>query len=429
MALGRGLGLRLQTADRDQIGYDMVCLDDLLGPEHRARAVWSYVDGCDLSALYGRIKAAEGEVGRPPIDPAILMSLWLYATLEGIGSARLLARLCETDAAYRWLCGGVSVNHHTLSDFRVEAGEVLDGLLTRSMAGLVDAGVVELECLAVDGVRVRASAGRSSFRSGSRLKELHALAEQKTEALKAELESDPAATSKRAAERRLRESAARKARLEAARQAAEEIERQRQREAEEQRRKKPKGQKKPRASTTDHQARMMKMADGGFRPAYNFQVKTDPKSHCIVGFDITNNASDRGQLVAAIDEIKQRYDVTPKQVLADGGYDGKADIEALFGRDVEVFCPVPGSNGNPVPPKIKRGEGPGVIAWRKRMSTEENHAFYRRRFACERPHADMRNRGLQRLLVRGIQKVKSIALWYVTAYNFLQMRRLTAQTA
>jgi transposase len=428
MAKGRKPGLRLAMADRSQIGWDMMCLDDLLAPDDRARAVWDYVESCDLSGLYNQVRAVEGEAGRPPIDPAILMALWLYATLEGVGSARLLERLCERDLAYRWLCGGVGVNYHTLSDFRTEAGAVLDGLLTRSMAALVSAGIVDLNCLAVDGVRVRAAAGTSSFRSASRLKELHELAEQKVVRLAAELHDDPAAATNRKKERDLREGEARKRRIEAAQRAADAIAAERKRDTEQQRRRKPKKDKEPRASTTDGDSRIMRMADGGFSPAYNVQVKTDPKSGCVVGLDVTNKASDRGQLVPAIDEIERRYGTMPKQVLADSGFDGKPDIEALFCRKVDVFCPVPGSEGKPVPPKIQRGEGEGVIAWRKRMSKEENFAIYQQRFACERPHADMRNRGLYQFMVRGLKKVKAVALWYVIAYNFLQIRRLAPQT-
>jgi transposase len=362
MAQERKAGLRLATAVRTQIGWDMICLDDLLAPEHRARQVWGYVEKCDLSALYNRIRAVEGEAGRPPIDPAILMALWLYARLEGVGSARLLERLCERDHAYRWICGGVGVNYHSLSDFRVAAGGVLDGLLTRSMAALAAAGVVGLDCLAVDGVRVRAAAGALSFRRKARLAELHELAERKVAALAAELEADPAAGWSRAQRRRLREADARQQRIEAAQKAAEAIERERQREAERQRRRKPKPGKEVRASTSDAEARVMKMADGGYRPAYNLQFKTDPKSGCILGVAATNQASDRGQLGAAVAEIERRYGKPPRRLLADGGYDGKDDIEALHCRDTEVFCPVPGSKGKPVPAAAKPGEGPGVIA-------------------------------------------------------------------
>ena len=429
MAKGRKPGLRLAMADRSQIGWDMVCLDDLLAADHRARAVWDYIESCDLSALYDRVCAVEGEAGRPPIDPAILMTLWLYATLEGVGSARLLERLCERDLAYRWLCGGVGVNYHTLSDFRTEGGAVLDGLLTRSMAALVSAGLVDLDCLAVDSVHVRAAAAPWSFRSASRLKQLHEVAAQKVEQLAGELHDDPAAAVNRKKERELREAQGRKARLEAAQRAADAIAEERKRDDEQQRRRKPKKDREPRASTTDGDARIMRMAAGGFAPAYSLQVKTDPQSGCVVGLDVTNKASDRGQLVPAIDEIERRYGTMPKRALADSGFDAKPDIEALFRRQVEVFCPVPGSKGKPVPATIRHGEREGVIAWRKRMSKEENFAVYRQRFQCERPHADMRNRGLKQFAVRGLSKVKAVALWFVTAYNFLQIRRLQPQIA
>src|ERR1700677_989807 len=220
MSLGSRVGQRISRASRDQMSWDMMCLDDLLSADHRARQVWAYVEGCDLTVLYEKIQTVEGGAGRARIDPAILMALWLYATLEGVGSARLLERLCERDSAYRWICGGVGVNHHTLSDFRVNAGAVLDDLLTRSLAALVQAKIVDLSCLGVDGVRVRASAGAGSFRSQPCLSALHDLAQRKVAALKGELHADPAAGSQRTAERKLREAAERQQRIEAAQQAA-----------------------------------------------------------------------------------------------------------------------------------------------------------------------------------------------------------------
>jgi hypothetical protein len=174
----------------------------------------------------------------------------------------------------------------------------------------------------------------------------------------------------------------------------------------------------------------MKMSDGGFRPAYSFQVKTDPASGVVVGIAVTSRASDRGQLAPAVAEIERRYGVRPKRVLADGGFDSKGDIEHLYRCEagaIEVFCPIPGSKGKPVPTAPKPGDGPGVIAWRERMSSEAGMDIYRQRFATERPHADMRNRGLTRLLVRGLKKVLAVGLWYVLAYNFMQRRFLIAK--
>ncbi len=436
MAAGSRIGQRISRASRDQMSWDMICLDDLLSGDHRARQVWAYVEGCDLSALYETIRAVEGGAGRAPIDPAILMTLWLYATLEGVGSARLLERLCESDAAYRWICGGVGVNHHTLSDFRVGASAVLDDLLTRSMAALAQAKIVDLSCLGVDGVRVRASAGASSFRSQSRLSQLHDLAQRKVAALKAELSADPGASSQRAAERKLREAEERQQRIEAAQKAAAAIEAERTREAIKQRRRKLKKSRPPRGSTTDAQARVMAMADGGYRPAYNLQFKTDLREGFVVGIDVTNKSSDSGQLNAASEEIERRYGVRPLRLLADGGYANKEDIEAQHNKGIEVFCPPPRSKGKlaaaqsiPAKPKPKRKEKPGVELWYERMGKQESAAIYVRRIPCERPHADVRNRGLYRFLVRGMEKAKAVALWHVTAYNFLQIQRLTLHAA
>jgi transposase len=421
------------------MAFDMACLDDLIAPDHRVRQVWDWVESLDLSVFYDAILAVEGRAGRPPIDPSILMTLWLYATLEGVGSARLLERLCERDLAYRWICGGVGVNHHSLSDFRVAAGPMLDDILTRSMASLVAAKVVGLDCLAVDGVRVRASAGASSFRSAERLVELEDAARRKVARLREELQSEPGAATKRSQARAAQEAQARLARLEEARKAARAIEEERQRVAEKERRKAKKA-KAARASTTDSQARIMSMADGGFRPAYNVQFKTDPQSGCVVGLDVNNKASDRSQLMEGVEEIERRYAVKPSRVLADGGYDSKEQIEKAHQAGVAAFVPLPPVKEKPADaepdPKAearaardKAKEPPGVHDWRERMSKAENIALYRQRFACERPHADARNRGLQRFMVRGLKKVRAIALWHVTAYNFLQIQRLTPQAA
>src|SRR3990170_4767713 len=234
---GRGRP-RLQRPDRDQIELRPSDLESLLPPDHRARLVWAFVEGLDLSALYVGIKAIEGHAGRPPIDPAILMALWLYATLEGVGSARALERQCAEHDAYRWLCGGVAVNYHTLADFRVDHADVLDGLLTASVAALIVEGHVTLAGVAQDGMRVRASAG--------------------------------AASSRRVAAARERAATERAERVRAALAALPELEAAKRRSA-------PAGKppRAARASLTDPEARVMKMADGGYRPAYNAGLATD----------------------------------------------------------------------------------------------------------------------------------------------------------
>src|SRR5919204_5108024 len=162
---------RYQTANRAQVELYPSDVEALLPPGHAARLVWHFVEGLRLDAFYGAIRAREGGPGRPPIDPKILIALWLYATIDGVGSARELDRLCGAHDAYRWIRGGVSVNHHTLGDFRVGHHATLNDLLTQSIAALIKRNVVTLTRVAQDGTRVRASAGLRSFRRRPTLEE------------------------------------------------------------------------------------------------------------------------------------------------------------------------------------------------------------------------------------------------------------------
>jgi transposase len=421
MARGKRAGLRLATAERVQVEFQQSSLDELLSPDHRARQVWAYVESLDLGVLYSRVRVTAQSSGRPAIDPAILMSLWLYATLDGVGSARLLDRLCLSEAAYRWLCGGVSVNYHTLSDFRSEAGALLDDLLSRSIAGLIASGAVDVQTVAVDGLKVRASAGSGSFRSGERLEELYVAARKAVEQLKAEVEEDPGSAAQRTTVRRARVAADQLKRLEEARQAHDAIKQRREEQDRKQRRQKPRKVKPVRASTSDPQARIMKMGDGGYRPAYNVQITTAVEGAHIIAISVSDQGTDYGLLSSSLDEVERRYEVKPQRMLADGGYYSKDDIEALHGKGIELFCPLP-DRGDPTAPQ--KDDKAGTIAWRERMASEQGQAIYRRRFATERPHAHMRNHGLQRLLVRGAKKVKAAMLWHATAFNFLQFKRL-----
>lgn len=423
MARGKPWGLRLETVERDQIEFQQSSLNELLSADHLARQVWDHVEGLDLGVLYGRVRTTVQSSGRPAIDPALLMSLWLYATLDGVGSARLLDRLCRSEAAYRWLCGRVSVNYHTLSDFRSNAGPVLDDLLARSIAGLIAAGLVNVQTVAVDGLRVRASAGSGSFRSGERLEELCAAAKEALGQLQAEIEEDHASAERRTKARRKAVAEDRLGRLEEARRAHAEIEERRRERDREQRRKKPRNDKPARASTSDPQARVMKMSDGGYRPAYNLQITTAVQGAHIIEVEVSQQGADYGLLGPACDEVERRYGVRPRQALVDGGYYSKADIEALHVKKIDLFCPLP-NNSKADSAAPRSDDGPGVAAWRQRMASERGQAIYKRRFPTERPHAHMRNHGLQQLLVRGVEKVKAVVLWHVHAFNFLQFKRL-----
>ena len=408
---------RLRRANRAQVEWRPVHLDGLLPEDHRARIVWQYVEGLDLAPLYRAIQAVEGEAGRPATDPKILLALWLFATLEAVGSARALARLCDEHLAYQWLCGGVPMNYHTLADFRTAHGAFLDELLTDSVASLLAADVVDLTRVAQDGVRVRASAGAASFRRRKTLEQHRAEAAAQVEALQAELDADPAATSRR--QQKARERAAR----ERAERVAEALAQLPALEA----KKKPGDKGEARVSTTDPAARVMKMADGGFRPAYNLQFATDTTTQVIVGVDVTNAGSDHGQLAPMVDQLEERHEAPPAAMLVDGGFANKEAIEAVSPRTT-VYAPVQKPKDPTRDPHVRLpGDSPAVAAWRERMGTPEAQAIYKERAAtAECVNAQARNRGLRQLLVRGLPKVRAIALWYALAHNVARALALGA---
>jgi len=418
---------RVQRPQRDQLLLRPTHLDALLPEDHRARIVWDFVTGLDLSGLYDQIRAVDGRAGRSPIDPAILMALWLYATVEGVGSARALDRLCDEHDAYRWICGGVSVNYHTLADFRSGQGEVLDGFLTQSVAALLAEDLVVLERVAQDGVRVRANAGAASFRRKATLEECLEQAEAQVEALKAELDADPAACSRRRTAARQRAAADRKRRVGKALEhwpdAAS-------------KKKKSEREEKARVSTTDPEARVMKMGDGGYRPAFNGQFAADTQTQVVVGVEVTNIGSDFGQLPPMVDQIRERYGRTPSEVLADGGFVSLDVVETLSGGEnpTTVYAPVP----QPKDPARDRyaprpGDSESVAAWRTRMGTDEAKTIYRERAAtAECVNAIARNRGLGQFAVRGLRKARAILLMFALAHNMMrgvELRRMALSGA
>jgi len=404
---------RVLMPNRGQMEFRASDLESLLAEGHRARLVWGYVERLDLSELYGQIKAVEGGVGRSRIALEILLSLWLYATLEGVGSARGLARLCQEHDAYRWLCGGVQVNYHTLSDFRVGYADILDRLLTLSVANLLEVGAVKLKRVAQYGVRVRASAGAASFRRRVRLAEYLEQAKERVQALKQEVAEDPSLSARR-------EKAARER---AARERQERIERALQRlpEMEEIKRKQGKEAEQARASSTDSEATVMKMADGGYRPAYNAQMCTDTASQVIVGVEVVTAGTDQGQLAPMVEQVQERYRQVPEEYLVDGGYPAHAQIDALPDKTV-VYAPVPKPKEQERDPHEPRpADSEAVAAWRKRMASDEAKAIYKDRAAtAECVNAQARERGLTRFRVRGLAKVKSVLLLYALAHNLMR---------
>lgn len=413
---------RVKRPQRTQIEWRPWSLEQLLPADHRARIVWRYVDSLDLSPLYEKIEAVEGVPGRDAVDPKILLALWMFATIEGISSARHLDRLCVRDIAYMWICGSVGVNYHLLSDFRTGHGAFLDELLTDTIATLMHQGLVTLDRVAQDGMRVRASAGSSSFRRQPTLEKLRREAADHIRRLRDENDDDPKTSNARRDAARQRAAGEREERVT---QAIEELE-----ELREQKEKRKTGSgKNARTSTTDPEARVMKMGDGGFRPAYNVQFATDGETRMIVAVDVTNSGSDRGQMATMQDDVKKRYGKAPDKYLVDCGFATKDDITTVENNGSEVIAPIHGEerirkqDGDPY--TRRRGDSDEMFAFRQRMAGEDAKKLYKQRSSiAEYPNAECRNRGLHQFRIRGLQKVKATALLHAIVFNFLRMRNL-----
>ena len=441
---------RVVGARRDQIEWRTFDLDGLIEADHRARVIWAATEQMDLTPFYDAI-ASRGQLpGRPALDPRVLLALWLYGTSEGVGSARHLARLCERDHAYQWICGGLKPSYHTLSDFRVEHGDKLDTLLTGMLATLMASKLVTLQRVAQDGTRVRASAGASSFRRASTLRERCLVeAQEQVATLRRELEQDPAASSTR--QKAARERAARQrqeaveraiAELPLMQAAHERTQRKRAREASRKGKAADEDAKKsererererePRVSTTDPEARVMKMADGGFRPAYNLQFATDTDTRLIVGVEVVSEGTDNAQMLPMVEQIQQRTGKRPAQCLVDGGYTKHEAIDEVEAQGTQVFAPVPRPRKVGIDPYARKREDTNHTAdWRARMNTDEARQIYKLRAAVAEPvHADLRNwRGLGRLPVRGRNKVRAVALLMALTYNVLRAPALLRAAA
>ena len=415
------------SPNRQQLQWLPRDLDAVLAEDHPARAIWGMLEKLDLSAFYGAIKATLDRPGRPTTDPQVLLALWLLGTVEGVGSARKLTRLCGEHDAYRWLCGGVPINYHMVSDFRVVHQEALDELLTQIVASLTVAGAVTLERVAQDGMRVRASAGASSFRRQETLEAHLENARAQVERLAQEREHPDPGVNQR--ERAARERAAREQvgrveqALEYLSQAQAAKERQQRTLATVKRTKVT----APRTSTTDPEARVMKMPDGGFRPAYNVELATDQAKGVIVGVTVIREGTDAGQALPMQEQVVKRTGQHPGAYLMDGSFATKEDITGLEERGVTVYAPVRLPRNKPEEERYQPsyGDSPQVVRWRQRMATEEAKAVYRQRGStAEWANAQVSQHGVSRFTVRGVAKLTSVMLLVAVGHNLLRWAAL-----
>jgi transposase len=384
--------------------------EETLPPTHRARVLWEVVGTLDLGKFLRGVKAVAGTVGRKTLSPRMKLVRWLYAISTGIGSAREIARLVRSDDAYRWIVGELEVGHDTLSSFRVDHGAALDELMTDILASLMYKGVLSLDLVAQDGIRIRAAATAPSFRRYESLLECREQAALHLKATIAQAD-DPELTR-----------AQHLARLAAALDFQRRVEEAISTVAELQKTRKP-SDKPARASTTDAEARVMKMADGGFRPAFNVRMTTagsplgGPRT--IVGVQVTNVGSDMGSIAPMLDEIKWRTGQLPKTLLADANHAKHECIRAATAAGVETIVAVPERTRNG---GANADDDPAIVAWRARMETDEAKKLYRARASlCELTNAHLRtHHGVDQFLVRGLAKVTCVALLGAIASNLLQ---------
>jgi transposase len=416
---------RLRYANREQIVMRPCSLEETIPLEHDVRTVWEIVESWDLSRFLDTIRARGDDPGRAATDPRILVALWLYAATQGVARARELDRLCGESDPYRWICGGVSLNYHTLSDFRVAHKDALDDLLKQMLTVLIHAEVASVERIAQDGTRVRVSAGKASFKGRKSLEQARQKAEAHLEIINRQaerLEEETTTRKKKAQHRAAREKLER---LDAALKELAEIEK-----AKAEQKDKPSKKNEAKASTTDPETRFMRMPDSGTRPAVNVQLAVDTASRCVVGVDVTNAGSDAGLSEPMREEVQERVEQKVKEQLLDGGFVKLDAIDQAAADGTTVSMPVPKPRKQGADPyQPKKGDSPAVAEWRKRMGTEEARAIYKERGSTvETVNAELKTeRGLGPFNVRGLEKIRCVALWSVLAYNVVHFGTLLAE--
>jgi len=481
---------RVRAVKRSQLTWQMLDVERLIELAHPARAIWELSGRVKLEGFYEPIEAVEGNAGRTPWDPRLLVSLWIYAYSRGISSAREIARRCTYEPAFQWLCGLEEINYHTLSDFRVNHDASLRELFVQVLGVLSAEGLVSLERVMHDGTRIKDCAGADSFRREERLKKHLEAARKQVEAMGDPRQEQP--TRKQAAqERALRD---RQQRLE---QALEEVQKVRQA-------KRSQDKEQARASQTDPQARIMKQSNGGYAPSYNVQLSTESSHRVIVGAEVSQSGSDFVHLIGAVAQVEANLGKKPAQVVVDGGFTSGENIMTMTEQGVDLIGPVTEGNVSWAGQQRQRGVSekfdldkfsydakgniyrcpageslrnkgrefaPGAVIHKytakietcaacqfrsqccpgnhyhgrsvtrierspilqqfaEKMETEAAKAIYRQRGAvAEFPNAWLKDKmGLKQFRLRGLIKVRLEILWAALTYNIQQWIRLSWRT-
>jgi transposase len=413
---------KLLLAERKQYKMDYSCLEDLIDEDHRVRSIWNYVELLNLNQILENVQTYQGSVGRPAIDPKILLTLWLYATVEGFGSAYQLEKQCNENIAYKWICGGVTVGRKTLSEFRVNYSTVLESILVNGITALIKANIVYLEEVSHDGLKVRASASEKSLKKHKSINDIKTIVEDHINRLRHEIEENPLEAVETRKKMKLQRLVEKRKRLEEACKEVEKYSEQKDQTRVKARKKKLTGDEKEeiKVSITDTKARIMKMPQGGYKLAYNCGFVMDTKSGMIVGANATNNASDAGQIKHMFDYLNDKYTRAPNRYLADSGFRKNSDVQALYESGCEVYMPVPEREK-----QISVDQPVGVTLWKERMNLADSKKIYSRRASTiEWFNAGARLRGLHRFSVRGLKKIQGICILHALAHNLERMRSL-----
>lgn len=342
--------LKLRPADRSKLVLTAIALEDVLPANHKARAIVALIERVDTQAFYTGIRTLEGKAGRSMRDPKTMIAVILYAYSEGVGSMREVSALTEHDPALMWITGLDVICHTELSEFRREQKAGLDELFANLLTVLDQAEVINLDQVTVDGTRIRTVAGADTFR---RSKTIERKLEQARELVR-KLESGELQEGSR--QRRLRAQQELIERLEAG-----------QRELDKIRQAKADSDEEARVSTTEPEARVMKTSQDGYISAYNTQLMTESSSKVIVNVEVTNVSSDGQHLEPMLEQVKERLGQLPQQVLADGAYISKDNLEKAAEWKVELVGPWPDTTVHTLAglkaTGIDRAFGPDVFVW------------------------------------------------------------------
>jgi len=477
---------RVKPIERSQMLWRSIDVEQLVEADHPVRAIWALSGELALESFYAPIEAVEGVAGRMPWDPRLLICLWVYAYSRGISSAREVARRCQFDPAFQWLCGMEPINYHTLSDFRATHDTALKELFVEVLGVLSAEGLISLERVMHDGTKIRAEVSRGSFGREETLRTQLQAAREQVEHLSQEPNPEPSrqqAAQQRAArerEHRVQEALKQLEQIRIAKRGTEEKE-------------------QARLSHTDPECRVMKQADGGYAPSYNVQISTEASHKIVVGVGVTQQGNDYAALAPALVQVQENLGRTPEQVVVDGGFSSRENIVKMaaqgidligdfgdqeakgvstvsrHGRSAEfsrsVFEYDAGENVYRCPagqvlraagqttlsgavrhvyraeaaacqacslkgqccPQAAKGrtlirveEAPEVEQFRQKMQTSEAQKIYRQRAAvAEFPNAWIKQKlGLRRFRLRGLAKVSCEALWACLTYNIQQWIRL-----